>query len=71
MLQTGALKPGEICPGVTWEEHADSVARFLDRQLHEQFNVSNLEALRRIVLEDIDGDPKEVRDHYDQLERNS
>lgn len=27
-LREGMLKDGEICPGMTWEDHVDSVAMF-------------------------------------------
>lgn len=64
----GKAKPGEICPGVTWEDHADSIARFLSHDDPEP----NLPVLRYIVLSDlIDGDPDEVKDYYDKAERSS
>lgn len=71
MFETGTIKPGEICPGMTWEDHADSVARFMSHMFTHEFGTSNLPELRELILEVIDGDPNEVKDRYAESERNS
>lgn len=71
MFQDGVVKSGEICPGVSWENHADSLARFTDNKLFKGFGISDLDSFREIFLDEIDGDPNEVKQMFAKLERNS
>lgn len=48
MLNNGVVKQGEICPGLTWEAHAESVAQFTGKSVEQ-------------VLIEIDGDTEAGR----------
>ena len=56
MFEVGVVNENEICPGVSWEDHAESVAEFRARFLSYPQSKPHIKGLASRIIREIDAE---------------